>query len=270
MVVVVIATTEDTLGSVISRVQELGAGAPTVRAPSALRRVVLATANDPWEAERIAAALRAEGMTALARPAEGPRLDAWHNHTAPVTFGTRLAVCFAWSEHDRPQVAHTVELGLGGFGNGAHPTTRMIITELLDRLTGGERVLDVGCGSGVLGLCAAALGARQVVAVDLLADAVEATRRNAVLNGLEAQVDAPSGGLAAVEDSFDVIVANIGRAGLVELAPQLSARLAPGGWLAASGFAPSQSTLVGGFFPALAETQRRSDGDWAMVTFSPR
>ena len=79
-----------------------------------------------------------------------------------------------------------IELGLGGFGNGSHPTTRMLVDELIERICGSERVLDVGCGSGVLGLCALRLGAAQVVAVDIKPEAVEATRRNAALNGLAA------------------------------------------------------------------------------------
>ena len=116
-----------------------------------------------------------------------------------------------------------VELGVGGFGSGEHPSTRLVLEQLVARINGGERVLDVGCGSGVLGLCALRLGASCVVATDLKPDAIDATRRNAALNGMERQVEATRAPLAEIEDDFDVVVANVGRAALVELAPELVA-----------------------------------------------
>ena len=70
-----------------------------------------------------------------------------------------VAISVAWSEHERPNLPVTVELGHGGFGNGGHPTTRLVVEELIGRIAGGERVLDVGAGSGVLGLVALGLGA---------------------------------------------------------------------------------------------------------------
>ena len=148
---------------------------------------------DEWEAERIVTALRADGELAVSRPDDGVRLEEWRRHTAPLTFADRLTLTFAWSEHDRHGLPGVIELGLGGFGSGQHPTTRLLIEELLTRITGGERVLDVGCGSGVLGLAALALGASHLTAVDVKPDAVDATRRNAVLNGMGERVEATHG-----------------------------------------------------------------------------
>ena len=76
------------------------------------------------------------------------------------------------------------------------------------------------------------LGASCVVAIDVKAEAVEATRRNAALNGMDGRVEATLAPLAEIEDAFDVVVANVGRAAIVELAPELVQRVAPGGWLA--------------------------------------
>ena len=132
--------------------------------------------------------------------------------THPLRFGDRLSVCFVWSEHDRGDVSRLVELGAGGFGSGKHPSTRLVLEQLLVRIKGGERVLDVGCGSGVLGLCALRLGASWVVAIDIKPDAIEATRRNAALNGMQRHVEATLAPLAEIEDAFDVVVANVGRA----------------------------------------------------------
>ena len=155
--------------------------------------------------------------------------------TQPLTIGDRLSICLAWSEHDRHDRPGLVELGTGGFGNGQHPTTRLLLDELVDRLRGGERVLDVGCGSGVLGLGALRLGAGEVVAVDVKPEAVEAARRNAALNGMEDGLHATLAALGDLTGTFDVIVANVGRAAIVELAGDLTRLLALDGWLGVSG-----------------------------------
>ena len=179
-------------------------------------------------------------------------------------------MCFAWSEHDRGDLSRLIELGTGGFGSGQHPSTQLVVEQLLERIKGGERVLDVGCGSGVLGLCALELGASFVVAIDIKAEAIEATRRNAALNGMERRVDATLAPLAEIEDEFDVVVANVGRAALVELAPALVQRALPGGWLAVSGFSPSQCSLVAGFLRPLVELERRTSGEWSALVLTRR
>jgi ribosomal protein L11 methyltransferase len=107
-----------------------------------------------------------------------------------------------------------------------------------------------------------------VVAVDIKADAIEATRRNAVLNGMNRQVEATLAPLGEIEDAFDVVIANVGRAALVEFAPQLIQRVAPGGWLAVSGISPSQCSLVAGFLRPLVELDRRTSGEWSAVVLS--
>jgi ribosomal protein L11 methyltransferase len=191
-------------------------------------------------------------------------------HTEPITFGERLSVCFAWSEHDRGNLPGLIELGAGGFGSGQHPSTQLVVEQLLERIKGGERMLDVGCGSGVLGLCALKLGASRVVAIDVKAAAVEATRRNAVLNGMERQVDATVAPLAEVDGAFDVVVANVGRAAIVELSAELVARVRPGGWIALSGISPSQCSLVAGFLRPLVELDRRTSGEWSCLVLSRR
>jgi ribosomal protein L11 methyltransferase len=268
MVTVVVATTDTDVSRVRSRLCELFSGSVRIAAPSTARRLVLAGVDDEWEAERLVSALRADGLPAVMRPDGGVRLDAWRRDTRPLTFGNRLSVCFAWSEHDRAGLAGLVELGTEGFGNGQHATTRLLIEQLLERITGGERVLDVGCGSGVLGLCALRLGASCVVAVDVKAEAVAATRRNAELNGVDGQVEATCAPLADVEGAFDVVVANVGRAAIVELAPQLVAHVAARGRLAVSGISSSQCSLVAGFLRPLEEVERRTSGEWSAVVLT--
>jgi ribosomal protein L11 methyltransferase len=268
VVIVVIATTEDELAEVRACVSEHGVRAVQVVAPSDARRLVLAAVDDERDAHALTSALRAEGRAAVARPDAGVRLDAWMRDTIPLTLGDRLEVCLAWSEHERGDASKLVELGLGGFGGGQHPSTRLVLEQLLARIKGGERVLDVGCGSGVLGLCALRLGAWGVVATDLKPEAIEATRRNAVLNGMERRVEATVAPLAEIEGGFDVVVANVGRAALVELAPELVARVAPDGWLAVSGISPRQCSLVADFLRPLVELERQTSGEWSAVVLA--
>lgn len=266
--IVVVATCTADVGAVRARLGVVSARVVDVGAPGETRRLVLATVNDEAEAWRLAAVLRAAGMAAVARPEDGARWEAWIRHTRPISFGERLSVCFAWSEHDRTGLSNVVELGPGGFGNGEHPATRLLIEELLGRITGGESVLDLGCGSGVLGLCALRLGASCVVATDVKEEAVEATRRNALLNGMDRQLRASLALPGESEGPFDVVVANVGRSAIVELAPRLVPLVAPDGWLAVSGISPPQCTLVAGFLRPLVEVERRTSGEWAALVLA--
>jgi len=270
MVIVVVATTEDDLAAAQGSLAERGVDLSLVQvvAPTETRRLVLATVDDEWEAHELVSALRADGRSAVTRPDGGARLEGWMRHSRPMVFGEQLSVCFAWSEHDRRDLPGLIELGTGGFGSGQHPTTRLLIELLVERIKGGERVLDVGCGSGVLGLCALGLGASHVVATDVKADAIDATRRNAALNGMDSRVEATRAPLAAIEDTFDVVVANVGRAAVVALAPELVPRVAPAGWLGVSGFSTSQGSLVAGFLRPLMELERRTSGEWSLVVLT--
>ncbi|MBV8086963.1 MAG: 50S ribosomal protein L11 methyltransferase [Chloroflexi bacterium] len=244
-----------------ARLGALGlAGAEAVQVSGS--RVLLRTAvPDQAEALRVLELLRREGRSAVLRPEGGAQLAAWERHTEPVVVGGQLAVCFVWSEHPREGWPAPIELDPnGGFGSGQHPATRVLLEELVERIHGGERVLDVGCGSGVLGLAALRLGAASALGTDLEVSAVEATQRNAALN--ELRMDATAATLAQLEGAFDVVLANIGRAGVVELAPDLIRLLAPGGWLAVSGFPTSMSSTVEGFLKPLEVVGRRAAADW--------
>ncbi|HXY94610.1 MAG TPA: hypothetical protein VEP49_19265, partial [Acidimicrobiia bacterium] len=119
--IVVVATTEDEVARVHARLGEGSVGAVRVVAPGGARRLVLAAVDEESEAWRLASALRGEGRSVATRPDRGPRLDAWMRDTRPITFGERLSVCFAWSEHDRRDLPGMIELGAGGFGSGRHP-----------------------------------------------------------------------------------------------------------------------------------------------------
>jgi precorrin-6B methylase 2 len=270
-VIVVLVATEEELPGARASLRQLGLTAPEVVAPSDTRRLLLSPVIDESRGAQVVTRLRSEGRLAVLRPAGGPQLGAWTRHTRPVLVGDRLAVCFAWSEHDRRGLANLVEIDPnGGFGTGDHPSTRLLLEALASGITGGERVLDVGCGSGVLGLCALRLGASNMVGVDIETQAIDATRRNAALNGFERRVQATRTTLDGIEGAFDVVLANIGRAGIVELAPQLLARVSPNGWLGVSGMAPAQCSLVAALLRPLQVVERRMCDDWPALVLAHR
>jgi ribosomal protein L11 methyltransferase len=268
-VILVLATTDDELYGARRRLSQLGAASSEVLAPGGVRRLLLATIADEPDPICLVANLRSEGWIAVLRPAGGPGLEAWMRHTNPITFGERLTVCFAWSEHNRRGLPNVVELDPGGgFGSGAHPSTRLLLEALVERIAGGERVLDVGCGSGVLGISAVRLGAAHALGTDVDPDAVGATLRNAAMNGVQPRVDATLSPLGQVAGTFDVVLANIGREALVGLRHELPTRLAPDGWLAVSGFSSGQADLVAGWLRPLQVVDQRTCGEWSALVLT--
>jgi ribosomal protein L11 methyltransferase len=263
---VVVAAAPDRSHIAVGELRARGASAVEERAVAPGRALVYARFADDGSAGRVVADLRSRGWPAVVRPVGGGHLAAWHANTRPVVVDDRLWVCFPWTEVDRPPAGVLVEIDPGpAFGAGGHPSTRLLLVELVRRMHGGESVLDVGCGSGVLSVSAARLGAASVTAVDVDDRAVASTRANATRNDVGATVAASTTPVAEVTGTFDVIVANIGAATLVELAPALEPRLAAGGWLGLSGLSPAQVSVVSAAYPSTRVVATPIDGDWAAV-----
>ena len=127
------------------------------------------------------------------------------------------------------------------FGTGHHATTWQMLRHLLDQSVAGKTLLDMGCGTGVLAIAAAKLGAARVVAIDIDEWSYENTRTNAELNGLTALeiIHGDASALAAFDQTFDGICANINRNILVADWAAYDRALKPGGWVLMSGFYPS-------------------------------
>jgi ribosomal protein L11 methyltransferase len=154
------------------------------------------------------------------------------------------------------------------FGTGLHPTTRACL-ELMQRVGPmPARVLDVGCGSGILGLAAIALGAGQVDALDTDPVAVETTLANATANGMVDRLKAHTGRLAAsAAQPYPLVLANLVAAVLIELGPRLAAHVAPGGTLLASGIIVERALEVVSALSAagLRLDERVDDGEWVSL-----
>ena len=149
------------------------------------------------------------------------------------------------------------------FGTGSHATTKLVLRFLERTLRGGERVLDYGCGSGVLAIAAAKLGASRVAAVDTDAQAVAVAHENSRANGVAIDCSLPE---TLTPGSYDVVVANILAQPLIELAPVLAARTEQGARLALAGLLESQAAEVARAYAAQFEigVAEREDG-WALL-----
>jgi ribosomal protein L11 methyltransferase len=192
-------------------------------------------------------------------------LDAWRDWAKPLRAGRRIVVHPAWL----PLVGDSgddlvILLDAGrSFGSGSHPSTRLVLAMLEERLVGGELILDVGCGSGVLAIAACRLGAAGAVALDLDPAALEAARANAVTNGVDDRLDISARDLTTVEQSFDVVVANIGVRALVEMAPALVPRLRAGALLVLAGLLVDQVDEVVARCAGCDELERRTEDGWS-------
>lgn len=210
----------------------------------------------------------------LQRPAEWrePRLlagedwrDSWKRYFGVQRIGRRLVIVPSWVDHTpKPDdVVLRIDPGMA-FGTGQHQTTAMCLAALEDVITGEESVLDLGCGSGILAIAAAKLGAARILALDTDPQAVKATAENAAANN--SPVESREGTIGPGE-TFGVIAANISGLTLTRLAPAIAASLNPGGALIASGFLDEALDTVGTAFETAGLHIERviEDGQWRAI-----
>jgi ribosomal protein L11 methyltransferase len=200
--------------------------------------------------------------------------DAWKSHFPVLRVGRRIVIRPTWRRHRRlpDDVVLSLDPGMA-FGTGLHPTTRLCLEGIEgwadDGLLAapGCRVLDVGCGSGILAIAAARLGAAAVLGVDTDPIAIDATRANARRNRVVRRVRARRGTLPTGERPADLVVANLIASLLVALAPEVRDEVRPGGRLLASGIFVDREPEVRSAFEAvgLTATGRRSEGDWVAL-----
>jgi ribosomal protein L11 methyltransferase len=210
---------------------------------------LFAAADDPDAAlAAAAAALESRAPPHEIHPvAEQDWVRATQAQFAPIRVAPGLWVVPSWCEPPEPgAVILTLDPGLA-FGTGSHPTTRLCLGWLAACLRRGESVLDYGCGSGILAIAAARLGAGSVTGVDVDPQAIVASRANAQRNDVVATFALPDGlppPASSAAASFDVVVANILANPLRLLAPALAARVRPGGRIVLSGVLETQADAV--------------------------
>ena len=176
----------------------------------------------------------------------------WKQFYKPMEIGERLLVIPAWEQADpKGRVTLTLNPGLT-FGTGSHATTRLCLTALESRIHGGERVLDLGCGSGILSIAALRLGAKTAFACDIDEKCIDVAYENAALNGIGKdrltvrQGDATKEGPLrdAIGTGYDVVVANIVADVIISLAPQVRHFLKEDGWFLTSGIIDDRADEV--------------------------
>ncbi len=201
----------------------------------------------------------------------------WKAELGPVRVSEGLVVAPPWSKAPWPEAHRSgpsltgrplvVRINPGtGFGTGGHETTQLCLRQLEKRIRPGDRVLDVGSGSGVLAIASILLGATRATGIDIDSETLGNARENARLNGVADRVDVHAGRLdhPAVSGHYRVVVSNISAASLTDMLPGFAACLHPTGELILSGLLIEEAesfeaALAGGGFSLI---ERETMGEW--------
>ncbi len=168
----------------------------------------------------------------------------WMQNYQPIQCGEKLWICPSWLTPPDPAATNLMlDPGLA-FGTGTHPTTFLCMQWLAEQDFSGKRVVDYGCGSGILAITTLLLGAESAIGVDIDPQALLATRDNAQRNQVPSAKIPVYLPKACPKEPADIVVANILAGPLAELAPTLSALTVPGGKLCLSGILASQAEIV--------------------------
>ncbi len=170
--------------------------------------------------------------------------EEWKKFFAPIDAGDNFVIVPSWLDHETDRIKLVIDPGMA-FGTGQHATTFMCL-ELLEKYAGDHKIgsmLDVGTGTGVLAIASSKLGFSNVTAVDIDHLAVDATRMNAELNGIQS-IDIRQGDIQAVNGTYDLITANILSGILIEIASDISERLNKNGIAIMSGILVGQEDGV--------------------------
>ena len=200
--------------------------------------------------------------------------ETWGDAT-PLRVGRTIVIKPAGKPHEASEADRIVLLpagdgsGRGVFGTGHHPATQLALVLLEEHVRPGDRVLDLGTGSGILAVAAARLGAGEVLALDTDVAAVTFARETVSLNGLAGAVRVGRGSVGSAAPPYDVVAANIFPNVLAELAPDLGATVRGGGVLVASGFvvARAEEAIDAVCAAGLVLEERRSQDGWVGMVF---
>lgn len=198
-------------------------------------------------------------------------LEIWKKHFRPLHIGGRIVVCPEWIEYEKQPEEEVVKLDSNmAFGTGEHETTSMCLKLLQEYLTPSSVCIDVGCGSGILGISAIKLGAEFAYLTDIDDIAVKSAAHNSKMNGVADKVKVVRSDLLSdAEIKADIMLANITAEILCRLAPSIPKNLKEGGVLILSGIIESRLSMVLEAFGAqgLKFDKQLKDGEWYALSF---
>jgi len=190
----------------------------------------------------------------------------WMDDYHPMQFGEQVWIVPSWCNAPEPDAVNILlDPGLA-FGTGTHPTTSLCLQWLDSQALAGKQVLDYGCGSGILAIAAAKLGAAKVTAIDIDPQALLATRDNAARNDVSDLISTNLP-MDLASEGYDMLLANILAGPLAELADMLCAALRPGGSLVLSGILAEQAENVANAYRRHCEiSEPIQQGDWIRLS----
>ena len=253
-----------------------------------LCRITFYLSDDPEGYHRLAQVRMALSQLKAAHPEYAPLLltmnnleDAdwennWKQFYKPMEIGERLIVVPEWEQaNTQGRIPLILNPGLT-FGTGSHATTQLCLTALEKAIRGGEKVLDLGCGSGILSIAALKLGAKTAVAVDIDDKCLDVAYENAALNGIGKDTYTVKVGDVLGDEAlrselgggYDVVLANIVADVIIGLAPMVRALLAPGGLFLCSGIIDDRAEEVAEQLrkAGLQITETRNSDGWFAYT----
>ncbi|HPF43082.1 MAG TPA: 50S ribosomal protein L11 methyltransferase [Syntrophomonadaceae bacterium] len=196
--------------------------------------------------------------------------ESWKKYYHTFKVGNRLVIKPSWENYQAKEDEEIIEIDPGmAFGTGIHASTRFCLKFIEKYIKGGETVIDAGCGSGILSIAAAKLGARKITAIEIDDVAVKVAKENVMLNRLEEIIEVKAGDATEELNTHkaDVILANITADVINLLIPHAAQSLEKGGWLFASGIVDSRFPGVQKQLQAYGFSQEEvlTDVDWVGV-----
>lgn len=191
----------------------------------------------------------------------------WKAYYHALTIGKRLAIVPSWEEFETDRITIKLDPGMA-FGTGTHETTALCLAALDELVSGGERMLDIGTGSGILAIAALKLGAAEAEGVDIDPMCVRTAGENAALNNVQDHLKVLIGDLSdKASGTYNIITANIVANAILSLAPHVPALMAPGATFIASGIIDTRrDEVVAGLTTAgLQVTEVREQNGWVAI-----
>lgn len=211
------------------------------------------------------------GYTGYSEVDELDWANAWKKHYKPLHVTNNIVIKPSWEIYDKKDKEIVVELDPGmAFGTGTHETTRMCIQLIEKYMKKGDTVIDLGCGTGILSIVAAKLGARHVTSVDIDEVAVRVTRENCAINNVSEYIDCFAGVLDDIRrDKADLVVANIIANVIIDISKTIPYYVKTNGYFITSGIIKERKQEVIDAYESydfICE-ETIEDGEWVAMSF---